>query len=171
MHQRATAGRGSAASRLALGCAALFIREYTGRGTACVNAACSASAPALIRADVDPRWRARRADSGDDSGIPASFARLPGQKFEKDGINMSEEAEATYKVTANELRQFVERIERLEQEKKDLAEQIKEVYAESRGRGYDVKALRSIISLRKRDKDDIAEQEAVIEMYKEALGM
>lgn len=86
-------------------------------------------------------------------------------------MSMSEEAEENYKVTARELRQFVERIERLEMEKKDIADQIKEVYSESKSRGYDVKALRSIISLRKRDKDDIAEQEAVIEMYKEALGM
>ncbi len=79
--------------------------------------------------------------------------------------------DASYKVAAGELRQFVERIERLEAEKKDIADQIREVYAESKARGYDVKAMRSIISLRKRDKDDIAEQEAVIEMYKEALGM
>jgi uncharacterized protein (UPF0335 family) len=86
-------------------------------------------------------------------------------------MSMTEEAEANYKVTAGELRQFVERIERLELEKKDIADQIKEVYSESKSRGYDVKALRSIVSLRKRDKDDIAEQEAVIEMYKEALGM
>lgn len=77
----------------------------------------------------------------------------------------------SYKVSAGELRQFIERIERLEQEKKDIAEQIKEVYAEAKGRGYDTKAMRSVISLRKRDKDDIAEQEAVIAMYKEALGM
>ncbi|WP_068337459.1 DUF2312 domain-containing protein [Ruegeria profundi] len=86
-------------------------------------------------------------------------------------MSMTEDAEANYKVTAGELRQFVERIERLELEKKDIADQIKEVYSESKSRGYDVKALRSIISLRKRDKDDIAEQEAVIEMYKEILGM
>ena len=82
---------------------------------------------------------------------------------------MSEDT--TYSVTAGELRQFVERAERLEQEKKDIAEQIKEVFAEAKGRGYDVKALRKIIALRKRDKDDIAEEEAVIEMYKKALGM
>ena len=82
---------------------------------------------------------------------------------------MSEDT--TYSVTAGELRQFVERAERLEQEKKDIAEQIKEVFAEAKGRGYDVKALRKIIALRKRDKDDVAEEEAVIEMYKEALGM
>ncbi len=77
----------------------------------------------------------------------------------------------TYRVTADELRQFVERIERLEVEKKDIAEQIKEVYAESKSRGYDNKALRAILSLRKRDADDIAEEEAVLELYKEALGM
>jgi uncharacterized protein (UPF0335 family) len=80
-------------------------------------------------------------------------------------------ADATYRVTANELRQFVERIERLDAEKKDLAEQQKEVMAEAKARGYDTKVLRKVIALRKRDKDDIAEEEAVLEMYKEALGM
>jgi uncharacterized protein (UPF0335 family) len=79
--------------------------------------------------------------------------------------------DATYRVTANELRQFVERIERLDSEKKDLAEQQKEVMAEAKSRGYDTKVLRKVIALRKRDKDDIAEEEAVLEMYKEALGM
>ncbi|KPD11315.1 DUF2312 domain-containing protein [Phaeobacter sp. 11ANDIMAR09] len=82
-----------------------------------------------------------------------------------------EEASDSYKVTAGELRQFVERIERLDQEKADIAEQQKEVFAELKGRGYDVKVVRTIIRLRKRDKDDIAEEEAVLEMYKEALGM
>lgn len=79
--------------------------------------------------------------------------------------------DATYRVTANELRQFVERIERLDSEKKDLAEQQKEVMAEAKSRGYDTKVLRKVIALRKRDKDDIAEEEAVLEIYKEALGM
>jgi uncharacterized protein (UPF0335 family) len=79
--------------------------------------------------------------------------------------------DATYRVTANELRQFVERIERLDSEKKDLAEQQKEVMAEAKSRGYDTKVLRKVIALRKRDADDIAEEEAVMEMYKEALGM
>ncbi|MBI6628626.1 DUF2312 domain-containing protein [Pontibaca salina] len=82
-----------------------------------------------------------------------------------------EEATDSYKVSAGELRQFVERIERLEAEKKDIADQTKEVFAECKGRGYDVKAVRALIRLRKRDKDDIAEEEAVLEMYKEALGM
>ena len=74
-------------------------------------------------------------------------------------------------MTADELRQFIERLERLDQEKKDLAEQSKEVMAEAKGRGYDTKVIRKVIALRKREPDDIAEEEAVLEMYKEALGM
>lgn len=81
------------------------------------------------------------------------------------------QTDATYRVTANELRSFIERIERLESEKKDIAEQQKEVMDEAKGRGYDTKVMRKIVALRKRDKDDIAEEEAVLEMYKEALGM
>ena len=77
----------------------------------------------------------------------------------------------SYRVTADELRQFIERLERLDAEKKDISEQQKEVMAEAKGRGYDTKVIRKVISLRKRDKDDIAEEEAVLEMYKEALGM
>jgi uncharacterized protein (UPF0335 family) len=80
-------------------------------------------------------------------------------------------ADATYRVTADELRQFIERFERLDIEKKDLADQQKEVMAEAKARGYDVMVMRKIISLRKRDRDDIAEEEAILEMYKEALGM
>ncbi|MGR3637071.1 MAG: DUF2312 domain-containing protein [Shimia sp.] len=80
-------------------------------------------------------------------------------------------ADSSYRVTAGELRQFVERYERLEMEKKDIADQQKEVMAEAKSRGYDTKVLRKVVALRKRDKDDIAEEEAVLEMYKEALGM
>jgi uncharacterized protein (UPF0335 family) len=74
-------------------------------------------------------------------------------------------------VAAEELRQFVERYEHLEAEKKDLADQMKEVMAEAKGRGYDTKALRKIIALRKRDKNDLAEEEAMLDLYKSALGM
>jgi uncharacterized protein (UPF0335 family) len=81
------------------------------------------------------------------------------------------EIDSSYRVTADELRQFIERIERLDAEKKDLAEQQKEVMAEAKGRGYDTKVMRKLITLRKRDQNDIAEEEAVLEMYKEALGM
>ena len=79
--------------------------------------------------------------------------------------------DSSYRVTADELRQFIERIERLDAEKKDLAEQQKEVMAEAKGRGYDTKVMRKLITLRKRDQNDIAEEEAILEMYKEALGM
>ncbi|AJE48101.1 DUF2312 domain-containing protein [Celeribacter indicus] len=78
---------------------------------------------------------------------------------------------SSYRVTADELRQFIERYERLELEKKDIADQQKEVMAEAKGRGYDTKAMRKIIALRKKSTDEIAEEEAVLEMYKEALGM
>ncbi|MEM9580950.1 MAG: DUF2312 domain-containing protein [Pseudomonadota bacterium] len=78
---------------------------------------------------------------------------------------------SSYRVTADELRQFIERVERLEAEKKDIADQQKEVMAEAKARGYDTKVMRKVIALRKREPDDIAEEEAVLEMYKEALGM
>ena len=76
-----------------------------------------------------------------------------------------------YNVTADELRQFVERYEELESEKQDIAEQQKEVLAEAKGRGYDTAVLRAIIALRKKSPDDIAEFEAILDMYKAALGM
>lgn len=76
-----------------------------------------------------------------------------------------------YNVTADELRQFIERYEQLEAEKKDVTENQKELMAEAKGRGYDTKVMKKIIALRKRSSDDIAEEEAVLEMYKAALGM
>lgn len=85
--------------------------------------------------------------------------------------NTAPSSDAAYGVAAGELRSFVERIERLEAEKKDIADQQKEVMAEAKGRGYDVKVLRKIIAIRKRDAQDLAEEEAVLEMYKAALGM
>lgn len=77
----------------------------------------------------------------------------------------------SYSVTADELRQFIERAEQLEAEKKDIAEQEKELFAEAKGRGYDTKVMRKIIALRKRKPDEIAEEEAVLDMYKAALGL
>lgn len=77
----------------------------------------------------------------------------------------------SYRVTADELCSFIERYERLSAEKKDIADQQKEVMAEAKGRGYDTKAMRVVPAQRKRDRDDLAEEEAVVEMYKEALGM
>ena len=85
--------------------------------------------------------------------------------------DMNESSENSYGVAAGELRSFIERFERLEAEKKEIADQQKEVMAEAKARGYDTKVMRKVIALRKRDKDDIAEEEAVLEMYKSALGM
>ena len=79
--------------------------------------------------------------------------------------------EQTYNVTADELRQFIERAEQLAAEKQDIAEQSKEVFAEAKARGYDTAVMRKIIALRKRRADDIAEEEAIMEMYRNALGM
>ena len=84
---------------------------------------------------------------------------------------MQDVIDSTYRVTADELRQFIERIERLDAEKKDIADQQKEVMAEAKGRGYDVKVIRKLIMLRRRDQGEVAEEEAVLELYKEALGM
>jgi len=74
-------------------------------------------------------------------------------------------------VAAAELRQFIERIERLEAEKKDLADQIKEVFSEMKGRGYLVMPVRTIIKERRKKPDDLAEEHAVLELYRAALGM
>ncbi|MGA0532305.1 DUF2312 domain-containing protein [Hansschlegelia sp. KR7-227] len=74
-------------------------------------------------------------------------------------------------VAAEELKQFVERIERLEEEKAGLMGDIKEVMAELKGRGFDTKAVRTIIRLRKKDKNERQEEEAILELYMQALGM
>ncbi|MES2667732.1 MAG: DUF2312 domain-containing protein [Pseudomonadota bacterium] len=76
-----------------------------------------------------------------------------------------------YSVTADELRQFIERYEQLEAEKKDVTEGQKELMAEAKGRGYDTRVMRKVIALRKRKPDEIAEEEAIMDMYKAALGM
>lgn len=73
--------------------------------------------------------------------------------------------------TAGQLKAFIERIERLEEEKRTISEDIKEVYAEAKTVGYDARILRKIVSLRKQDADERREQEALLETYLRALGM
>lgn len=75
-----------------------------------------------------------------------------------------------YSVAAGELRQFIEQYEQLDVEKKDISEQQKELMMEAKSRGYNTKVMRAIITLRKKDKDDLAEFEAVKKMYLAALG-
>ena len=77
----------------------------------------------------------------------------------------------TYRVAAGELRAFVERFERLEAEKQEIADHQKDVMAEAKARGYDTKVLRKIVALRKQDPADRQEEEAVFDMYREALGL
>lgn len=84
---------------------------------------------------------------------------------------MNDTTTDAYTVTAEELRAFIERYERLEAEVKDIKDSQKEVMAEAKGRGYDTKVLRKIVAMRKRNRDDIANEEAITEMYMAALGM
>ena len=74
-------------------------------------------------------------------------------------------------VAANQLRAFIERVERLEEEKKTIADDIKEVYAEAKGNGFYTKAIRELVKLRKQDAGEREEHEAIVELYKAALGM
>jgi len=74
-------------------------------------------------------------------------------------------------VAGEELKQFVERIERLEEEKKGISDDIKEVFAELKGRGFDVKIVRKIVQIRRQDASERQEQEAILELYMQALGM
>ncbi|SOH93346.1 Uncharacterized conserved protein, UPF0335 family [Monaibacterium marinum] len=74
-----------------------------------------------------------------------------------------------YRITVGELRSFVERMERLNEEKKIVSDQQKEVMAEAKARGYDTKALRKLIALRTKDPQQVAEEEAVLQLYREAL--
>lgn len=77
----------------------------------------------------------------------------------------------TSRVTREELRAFIERYERLEEEKQEIAGQQKELMAEAKGRGYDTRVMRKVIALRKKDPQQVSEEEAILELYKQALGM
>lgn len=79
-------------------------------------------------------------------------------------------AESAQTIASGQLRSFIERIERLEEEKKTIADDIKEVYAEAKGNGYDVKVLRKVVALRKRDLEERKEEEAILDLYLQAVG-
>ena len=76
-----------------------------------------------------------------------------------------------HRFAKDQLKAFVERVERLEEEKKAIADDIRDVYAEAKVNGFDIKALRTIVRLRKQDVDERKEQEAILETYMHALGM
>jgi len=89
-----------------------------------------------------------------ETAAAAAVAEQPAMKFGKE-----------------QLKAFIERVERLEEEKKAIADDIRDVYAEAKGSGFDVKALRAIVRLRKQDTDERREQQAILETYMHALGM
>lgn len=74
-------------------------------------------------------------------------------------------------ITAEQLRSYIERVERLENEKAELAADIREVFAEAKGNGFDVAVMRQVLKLRKMNANDRAEQESLLELYQRALGM
>ena len=113
------------------------------------------------RADLRRGRRAARTARHKTQGFPVSMTDT---MIETPGSS-------SYDVSAAELRSFIERFEHLDAEKKAIADQQKEVMAEAKGRGYDTKVIRKVIALRKRDRNELAEEEAVLEMYKAALGM
>lgn len=78
---------------------------------------------------------------------------------------------STDSVAQDQIRAFIERIERMEEEKKAIADDIKEIYAEAKGNGFDTKVLRQIVRIRKQDHNERMEQEALLELYMAALGM
>ena len=83
----------------------------------------------------------------------------------------AETAKTATRFAKDQLKAIVERIEKLEEEKKATSDDIRDVYAEAKGNGYDVKAMRAVVRLRKQDKDERAEYEAVLETYMHALGL
>jgi uncharacterized protein (UPF0335 family) len=77
----------------------------------------------------------------------------------------------SYEITAAELRQYIERVERLEEEKREISDLIKAVYKEAKGQGYETKIVKQIVRLRRMEKAERDEEEALLDTYKEALGL
>ena len=87
------------------------------------------------------------------------------------GHNSGEAEQPATRLAKDQLRSIIERVERLEEEKKTISQDISDVYAEAKGNGYDVKALRTIVRMRKQDANERQEQETILETYMHALGM
>jgi uncharacterized protein (UPF0335 family) len=83
----------------------------------------------------------------------------------------AQQEETSHRFAKDQLKAIIERIERLEEEKKTTSDDIRDVYAEAKGTGFDIKALRTIVRMRKQDTDERREEQAVLEMYMNALGM
>ncbi|WP_273691690.1 DUF2312 domain-containing protein [Ketogulonicigenium vulgare] len=116
--------------------------------------------------DLSPAAMAWAQAQQDNAPLPAS-GKVPHKNTDAD----KQVADAAFAASADEIRSIIERYEALESEKALVVAQMKEVMAEAKARGYDTKALRRIIALRKRDANDVAEEDAILEIYKTALGM
>ena len=86
-------------------------------------------------------------------------------------VAAAKDEQTAHRFAKDQLKAFVERVERLEEEKKAISDDIRDVYAEAKGNGFDVKALRTIIRMRKEDPNERQEQETILETYLQALGM
>jgi uncharacterized protein (UPF0335 family) len=93
------------------------------------------------------------------------------RELHADGVAMRVIADEIGAFAKDQLKAIIERVERLEEEKKTISDDIRDIYAESKGNGYDVKALRTIVRLRKQDANERAEQETILELYMQSLGM
>lgn len=123
--------------------------------------------PPFTTADLKRATKAVKDLSPDQVRAAGRFPKEPTPMF--DEKETGEDAAQT--VAAAELRQLIERVERLEEEKAALLEDIRGVMSEAKGRGYDVKAMRTILKLRKKDANERQEEEALVELYMNALGM
>jgi uncharacterized protein (UPF0335 family) len=122
-----------------------------------------APAPSALRGRIETRNLA--ANSGGGSPRPS----LQGASMS--AVEKDHPEAANTRFAKDQLKAIVERIERLEEEKKAIADDIRDVYAESKANGFDVKALRSVVRLRKQDVNERTEQQAILETYMHALGM
>ena len=101
-----------------------------------------------------------------DMQASGSSERYTGRQKEAFSVEVTGES-----IAADQLKAFIERIERLEEEKAGVAGDIKEIYADAKGNGFDTKVIRKIISLRKKDSSERQEEEAILQLYLDALGM
>jgi uncharacterized protein (UPF0335 family) len=102
---------------------------------------------------------------------PLSASTFSSQEYPMATSAAAVQDEPATKFAKDQLKAIIERIERLEEEKKTISDDIRDVYAEAKGNGYDVKALRTIVRMRKQDANERAEQETILETYMQALGM
>jgi uncharacterized protein (UPF0335 family) len=105
------------------------------------------------------------------AGLPGGVRVAPHNHQIEEYTLADEITETSQTVAAGQLKAFIERVERLEEEKKTISDDIKDVYAEMKGTGFDTKAVRTIIRLRKKDQAERQEEEAILDLYKAALGM